>query len=146
MKAKAASIGAAVALVALAHATAQAQFEPAMPVCQELAALEVAWLNFDTQNVNATPAEVQQAARQVSVALDRIEEAANQMSPAAFDQLRQAHATVESEIDEIGEEATPAQVQDSLAPAKENERFAYQNFTGNIVCPPVVTAVIPPIE
>ena len=123
------------AFAALVHGHAQAQFDPTVRVCEDLAALEVAWQNFETQDVMATLEEVDQSAAQVSAALDGVAGETRIMSPAAFDQLTDAHRALEAAIDAVPAEATPSEIQDSIAIATENERFAYQNLMGNIACP-----------
>lgn len=135
MNTKSALAFAAIAAAALMRADAQAQVEPTQRDCQNLAALEVAVQNFETQDVNATLDEVAQTAQQVSAALDQIAAEAMAMSPAAFEQLKEAHENVLAAIDAVPDEATPEQILDRIASAKENERFAYQNLTSNIVCP-----------
>ena len=106
-----------------------------IPVVCDLAVLTTAWQNFDTQDVNASLEEVDETAKQVAAALDQIALEVRGLSPAAFDQLRAAHSAVEAAIAAVPEEASGAMVQDRIATAKDNERFAYQNLMSNIVCP-----------
>jgi hypothetical protein len=135
MDRKSALIAAAIVFGASAHAGAKAQVEPPVPACKQLAGLATAWQNFDTQDVNATLEDVGEVARQVSLALDQAAAEVRPLSPAAFDQLQSAQEGVQAAIDAVPEEATSEQIQDSIASARENERFAYQNLMGNIVCP-----------
>jgi hypothetical protein len=128
-------LGAAVALAAFVQPAARAQVEPDMPVCEQLNELAVAWQNLDTQDVNATLGDVQVTTAQFSAALDRVADEANQMSPAAFAALRQAHQSFEATLATVPEDDTPAELQDRIALARDNERFAYQNFASNIFCP-----------
>jgi len=136
MDTKQALVVGAVAFATFAHAAgAKAQVEPTVQACKELSSLVAAWQNFETQDVNASLEEVREVAREVSAALDQAAGEARSSSPAAFAQLKETHSVVEAELAAVPEEATPEQIQDRIAIAKENERFAYQNLMGNIVCP-----------
>lgn len=135
MKLTPALFAAAIAFAALAHAPALAQVQPTPRQCRDVEALQVAFQNFDTQDVNASLEEVDEAAKQVAAALDQVALEVRGLSPAAFDQLRQAHAAVEAAIAAVPEGASNAMVQDRIATARDNERFAYQNLMGNLVCP-----------
>lgn len=128
-------LAAAIAFTTLGGARAQAQAGPTQRQCSDLAVLTTAWQNFDTQDVNASLEEVDETAKQVAAALDQIALEVRGLSPAAFDQLRAAHSAVEAAIAAVPEEASGAMVQDRIATAKDNERFAYQNLMSNIVCP-----------
>jgi hypothetical protein len=128
-------IAAALACATLAGAPAQAQVQPTPRQCRDLGVLAVAWQNFDTQDLNASLEEVDDAAKQVAAAMDQVALEVRALSPAAFDQLKQAHANVEAEIAAVPENASNAMVQDRIAMAKDNERFAYQNMMSNLFCP-----------
>lgn len=123
------------ACATLAGGRAQAQIQPTPRQCRDLGALEVAWQNFDTQDLNANLEEVDDAAKQVAAAMDQVALEVRALSPAAFDQLRQAHAAVEAAIAAVPENASNAMVQDRIAMAKDDERVAYQNLMSNVFCP-----------
>jgi hypothetical protein len=125
----------ALALVASASMAARAQVQPTPAACERLGALEVAWLAFETQDVNAPLRRVYDDVRAVSAALEQFEAEARTLNPAAFDQLKQALGAVQAAIDALADHTAPAEVQAAIASAKDNARFAYQTLTVNLDCP-----------